>query len=81
MLSACLGFSDLRVFPVGISVKDRVLEMVGLDFESGLIMGDCVRGDLATKGAGRGKRDHLLGVEGFIVDRVEKRTDMSLSDI
>jgi len=44
-------------------------------------MGDCVRGDLATKGAGRGKREHLLGVEGFIVDRVEKRTDMSLSDV
>jgi len=26
--------------PLGISVEDRVLEIVGLDFESGLIMGD-----------------------------------------
>ena len=62
-------------------MEDRVLEIMGLDFGSGLIMSDCVRGDLATKGAGRGKRDHPPGIESFIVDRVEKRMDMPLSDV
>ena|GEM_PF-4056248 len=40
LLSACLGFFDLRVFPLGSAWKIRVLEIVGLDFESVLIMGD-----------------------------------------
>ena len=31
--------------PLGISVEDRVLEIVGLDSESGLIMGDILEKD------------------------------------
>jgi hypothetical protein len=40
------------------------------------------RGFLAfSRRAGRGKKRPPAGVEGFIVDRVEKCMDMSLSDV
>jgi hypothetical protein len=45
LLSACPGFFDLRVFPLGSAWKIGVLEILGLDSESGLIMGDLVRKD------------------------------------
>jgi len=38
-LPACLAFFDPGVF-LGISVEDRVLEIVGLDSGSGLIISD-----------------------------------------
>jgi len=39
-LPACLAFFDPGGFPLGISVEDRVLEIVGLDSGSGLIISD-----------------------------------------
>ena len=33
------------------------------------------------EGRGARKTDHPPGIEGFIVDRFEKRKDMSLSDV
>src|SRR3989442_11679612 len=39
LLSACLWFFDLRVFPPWISLEDRVLVIVGFDFELGLTIG------------------------------------------
>ena len=40
--------------PLGISVEDRVLEIVGLDSESGLEMGDSVAGISGHEGRGTG---------------------------
>jgi len=34
-----------------------------------------------TKGGAREKKDRLPGIEGLIADGVEKRMDMSLSDV
>jgi hypothetical protein len=39
MISACLGFFD-PAYPLEISVKYHVLEIAGLDSESGLKVGD-----------------------------------------
>ena len=33
------------------------------------------------EGRGREKKDHPPGIEGFLIDRVEKRRNMSLSDL
>jgi len=40
MLSACLPFFRPLCTPLGISVEDRVLEIVGVDSGSGLIISD-----------------------------------------
>jgi len=40
MLSACFAFFDPPWIPLGISVEDHVLEIVGSDSESGVKMGD-----------------------------------------
>jgi len=43
MLSACFAFFRSPWIPLGISVEDHVLEIVGSDSESGVKMGD-IRG-------------------------------------
>jgi hypothetical protein len=68
-----MGLSDLfrspRI-PLWISVENRVLEIVGLDSESGLEMGDFVSGISGHEGRSMGKST-TRGVH-IIVSRIEK---------
>ena len=76
-------YTSLRIhFVTTGSVSFLVGLMVQATKEEGLGRDQRTRDSQGfTKGGAREKKDRLPGIEGLIADGVEKRMDMSLSDV